>query len=514
LGALASGDIGRATKSLESAVTLAPGSVRAETLLVLTKLRQGDNAAAIASAKRFVDNQPDNALAHNLLGAAYQTANQLDDAHTSYSRSKSLDPDFATSYVNLARLALHADRVDDAKAELNELLSQHPNHPLALTGLATIALEAGEVEQAITHGTNARTFNPNATQPRVLLANLFLRLQRNTEALEVAQEAIALRPSAPITRLLMGRAQLATGDSTAALQTLAPLYAEHPDSLPTATALAQAQAATGDLNSAHTVLTTQLASHPNHVPLYLQLVGLSLRRNALDDAQQYADAAAKQFPDRPVGYALLGDVKRHASQYDAALEAYRRAQAVSPTSSVAISIARTFTAKGDDAGAHNTLSTWLDAHPDDARVQRALAIASHRTGEQDAAKRRYESLIDKNPKDIAALNNLAWIILPDRPEDALGLATRAVELAPNHPAVVDTYGWMLFSNGQIQQAITQLRRSVKLDPTAAEHEYHLAAALAKGGDRSGARQILERILAATTEGDWVADAKVLLRRLR
>ncbi len=47
---------------------------------------------------------------------------------------------------------------------------------------------------------------------------------------------------------------------------------------------------------------------------------------------------------------------------------------------------------------------------------------------------------------MASLNNLAWILadLRKKPDEALPLATKAEQLAPSSPEVLDTLGWIQY----------------------------------------------------------------------
>jgi len=60
-----------------------------------------------------------------------------------------------------------------------------------------------------------------------------------------------------------------------------------------------------------------------------------------------------------------------------------------------------------------------------------LADAEIVTGSRSAAIVRYRSGLDLDGSNIAALVNLAELLAPDNPNEALSLAQHAVELAPD-----------------------------------------------------------------------------------
>lgn len=93
----------------------------------------------------------------------------------------------------------------------------------------------------------------------------------------------------------------------------------------------------------------------------------------------------------------------------------------------------------------------------------------------------YREALSRDKNHIAALNNLAWLLREDSPAEALDLAARAVDIAPDNPGILDTYGWLLHLNGDHQQAVTILTRARQLAPGNADIEQHLREAEESNG---------------------------------
>ena len=72
-------------------------------------------------------------------------------------------------------------------------------------------------------------------------------------------------------------------------------------------------------------------------------------------------------------------------------------------------------------------------------------------------------------------------------------AERAHRLAPFNPSVLDTLGLVLTRTGDAKKGVQLLRMASALSPAQAEIRLHLAQALAKSGDKSGARKELAEI---------------------
>jgi WD40 repeat protein/Tfp pilus assembly protein PilF len=107
---------------------------------------------------------------------------------------------------------------------------------------------------------------------------------------------------------------------------------------------------------------------------------------------------------------------------------------------------------GDLVAAH-----LLQAHNHSKRGRHAQAIAAYRT------------LLARWPDHAPAANNLAWILLtcpPDsrRPDEALPLALKAVELAPERFEYLNTLGVAYYRLGRFDQAVQALLQASERNP--------------------------------------------------
>jgi Flp pilus assembly protein TadD len=95
----------------------------------------------------------------------------------------------------------------------------------------------------------------------------------------------------------------------------------------------------------------------------------------------------------------------------------------------------------------------------------------------------------------------------------LSTAEHALRLAPDHPGVQDTLGWILVEQGQAARALDLLRKAADKAPKAATIRYHLAVALANSGKKPEARKELEQLLSSGQKFPETEQAKTLLNKL-
>lgn len=97
---------------------------------------QGDLDSALAQAQALVAAHPDEARAHNLIGAALATRGQPDDARAAFARAIAADPSDAAAYVNAGSLDLEQGRPADARRHFAIALTLDASNESARQGLA------------------------------------------------------------------------------------------------------------------------------------------------------------------------------------------------------------------------------------------------------------------------------------------------------------------------------------------------------------------------------------------
>ena len=108
---------------------------------------------------------------------------------------------------------------------------------------------------------------------------------------------------------------------------------------------------------------------------------------------------------------------------------------------------------------------------------------------------------------------MAWLLGELHDRDAVSVAEQAYKLNPENPATLDTVGWILVNAAQIKRGTEMLNAAHSKAPSVAEIHWHLAAALARAGNRARAKQELEKLLYSGLPFAETAKAKDLLESL-
>jgi len=159
------------------------------------------------------------------------------------------------------------------------------------------------------------------------------------------------------------------------------------------------------------------------------------------------------------------------------------------------------------------LEAWSAAHPGDYAARRAVAVAYLQAGRHEDATAAHEALLAAQPNDLVLLNNLALLYHRAGDPRAMDYARRAYELAPLEPAAIDTLGWILVQDGEVERGLALLREAYVRGGDNPQVRYHIAVALNRLGRTEAARAELQAALTAGREFDGIDQARRLMEQL-
>ena len=511
---LVTGDADRAIQDLEAASAADERQIQADLVLISNYLRKREYDKALAATQNLEKKQPNNPLAHNLKGAIYLAKRDPASARKSFERALALKDDYAPALYNLTRLDLAEKNPERAKRRYEAILAKQPKNEVALLGMADLLAEtkAARTEIAAILVKTVET-NPDSARARVALIRFHLQGQDAKSALTAAQQAQASFPQNLQILDLLGIAQQASGDTNQAIATFNKLAAAAPKSPEPLVRLAGAQLAAKDVPGAMQSLRRALEINPDLIQVRQQVAALSLQQGRPNDALAEAKAIQKRFPKQAVGYLLEGDVYTAQKMWPAAERAYREAIKHGESTLGATRLHTVLVLGGKAKEANTFAESWLKENPKDAAFE--LYLANHDLAAKDYANaaRHYKAVLAQQPNNAIALNNLALTAEGMGDPKAVEYAEQALAIAPGSPAVQDTLGWLLVDKGDVARGVELLKQAAARAPNAAEIRLHLAKALIKAGDRSGARSELEAIVKLPQQTDARTEAERLLTTL-
>src|SRR5262249_49586679 len=124
-----------------------------------------------------------------------------------------------------------------------------------------------------------------------------------------------------------------------------------------------------------------------------------------------------------------------------------------------------------------------------------LGMLEASAGNHTAAIAAFRKVIEEQPNNATALNNLAYLLAEHgmNADEALKFAQRAQAVEPDTARVADTMGWVLYHKGLYDMAIKHLEKASTKEATPI-HKFHLAMAYMKAGDKARGRSAYEAAL--------------------
>jgi putative PEP-CTERM system TPR-repeat lipoprotein len=509
---LGGGDSARAVAELERAASLDRQSQRTGLMLVMAYLRARQPEKALA-AVQDMQGQGDSALVQNLKGGVHLALQDAQKARAAFEQALALDPAYLPALDNLARLDMLAQRPADSRRRYEAALAKSPANTSLMGALGRHLAERGNAPDAITWLEKAHAAAPDALMPALRLADLYARAGQARKAVALAEQLQAAHPDNPDALAVLSQAHHSNGNLQAAADGYAQLARMAPKQALAPLRLANIQLQLKDRTSAMASLRKALAIDPDLFDAQITLINLLLADKRHAEAMRIAKTAQRRQPERPAGFKLEGDVQAAQGKLDAALPASEQAFRLAPGGPALVQLHQALQRLGRTAEADSRMRQWLTEHPADVPTRLYFASSKLVARELALATEQLEAILKVEPANVIALNDLAWASQRLGQRHARGYAERAFQLAPDNPAVMDTLAWILVDDGNIKRALPLLQKASALAPEAAEIGYHYGAALAKAGDKRGARRELERALASSQAFEQREAARTLLKSL-
>lgn len=489
------------------------GGYARDRLVIAAYLRKGDSDKALSEAHKLIKANAKAAEPRLILAATLIAAGRSGEAEKAVSKAAALEPDNIEALLTAGALELKMHRYKDAAARYRKVLDARPKSTKAMIGLARVEDLQRRHSQALVWVQKAREANPKALEPRLILVRYYTTKGQFDQALDIAQEMDKIAPDNAMVLNALGIAQSNSGDKKSALANFAKAAEKEPQSPTYRTNLARAEIIAGDFDKARDNLKTVVDHHPDFIPGVALDALLKVQQGKIDDAIALAKSLREDGRNAALSYALEGDLYLLGRRYSEAAYAYEKAVEQKPARALVI---KELTASGaaHKREADTAALDWIADHPDDAAMRSALGGYYLDIGDNDKAIAQYLAVLKRYPRQVAALNNLAWLYTLKQDSQAVDYARKAHKLAPKSASVTDTLGWALFQTGHTTDAVKTLREAVALAPQAPDARYHLAAALAKGGDKAEARKLLAKLLTSAQDFSSRDEARRLYASLK
>ena len=486
-------DVGFPLGSMQTAAGRAEDSL--ETVSVL--IDQGEVTAAL----------------YDLQGRAFLQLDQLTDAKNAFTAALQLDGQYKPALLNWAKVEHRQGNLEIATTLYTEMWESEDQPVQSALGLASLAFDRNAVDEANVWLEKAQSAAVPDDLALLTIAHAYLQIREISTACEIGTALESQHPQHAEVLDFVGQCARSHGDINAAKRAFANMARYAGNSISILRRAGQNQFEIGDVDAARLSWKTGLRNDPDNIFLLRDLALLEGTSGNMDRALHFIEQIRETHGNERLAAIITADLHAHGGDFASAETEYQRAHDAKPTHASAIGLYRTKWVRRRYDEAIAVLTGWLDEHPDTIAVRNELAMSYVSLGRTALAISEYEELMQHSPRDVSVLNNLAWLYLEVGDERAVTLARSAHELQPTHWGALDTLGWILVQNGEVEAGLGFLRDARTRASESPEVAYHLAAALHALGRSSEAMRYLEEAVNSTASFSDAAAARQLHEEL-
>ncbi len=214
------------------------------------------------------------------------------------------------------------------------------------------------------------------------------------------------------------------------------------------------------------------------------------KREDLLGTISYLEQGLAVDPSHSFYWAWLGAQYNEREQYAAAFNAFERAIALDRNSPTAYSgLGEALEALGRLEEAEVALRRSVDLEPTSFRYVLLGDVQATR-GRLLEAEKSFRAALRLTPDDEEAMYNLALLVRRDRPEEAIALLRRAVQIDAAYAEAYAELGFALAGQQKFEEAEVMLRIAVELKPELTWSRIYLANLLTSQGRHQEAQSEL------------------------
>lgn len=479
---------------LLKAVGIDPKNANAWVTLGAMQLRMGKKAEAEQTYKKLASLPQ---TEHRLAYVAFLVQqNRRPEAIQELERMVKADRNDRLARSALVAGYLATNRSQEAESILNQALKAKSNDLEALLQRSQIQLRKGNYEAAEADLDRVGSIDHSSAQAHYLRSKIFRDKRDPHRQKQELFEVLRLSPKSLTARFELADALLMSNNAKAALQTLDEAPASQKRTLPFLTARNWALIAAGDSQTARKAVN-DLLPRLKTMDVLLQDAVLKVGARDWAGARASLELALKTNPEDLRAVSLLGQTYTAQNQRPAgtgrirqlvaehpgaaplqvfwaqwllennqkaeARQALAAAKAADPKfqAPLLISAGLDFS-EGQLNQARSTLTALRAMDPRNTDALMLIGEVEEAANNYPKAIEYYRQLLDIDNRHVGALNNLAFVLSrdPGKLDEAMKLAQKAKELAPESPEVKDTLGWVYYRKGMFQAAATELERAL------------------------------------------------------
>lgn len=447
---------------------LAKNSNSAEAIFMRGSLLalEGNTLGALEQYQKSIEVKPSFLPAHTAIIFSLLQSDKIDEAAKQLDALKKIAPKTPQAYFLDAQVNYQRQDYKAAREAAQQLLRISPNNPNSLQLAGAIEYQLGSYLQAETYLNRAVQSSPKLVLARRILVANYLRAGQPAKAIDMLQPILGEIDKDSAFLTLAGQVYLQNGEPTKAAEYFTKASKLDPENATKKTSIAIAHLAQGNMESGFQELQ-KISAEDKGIAADLALITAHLQNNQLDKALLAIDVLERKQPDNPATYNLRARALLLKKDIALARKNFEKAIAINPTFFPAVaSLATLDLADKKPQDAKKRFETVLTADPKNVQALLALAeINTANNGNSDETTVLLGKAITAAPTDTAPRVALIQHYLKNNEtKKALTAANEAVTAMPDKPETLEALGRVHQFSGDFNQASISFGKMASLQP--------------------------------------------------
>ena len=445
--------------NLEEAVSKSPELVSAQTTLGKAYLMTKQYAKALELASSWGENSPDDPVPNLLAGDVYTRQQKFIEAKLEFEKAIAKDSKRPSARLALVNLEVVQKEMSQALLLLEQLLIEFPNNVPTLATYYLVNKQVNKQSSGIETIQSAFDREPSNIGIRLLLARIQVVESDYQAAINLLTEVKDQNDLPSVYWKILGQSFIKSNQLRPATSHYDAWLAKEPnnkDAVVGKLLLLDSQNKFAEAS----LLTQGYLNNRDDVQMQLLKTHFLLMQEDYSEAQKAYDSLPENVLGLPLVKGFIARFQLKNEQPELALENALVAYTASPNNRNLRLLVFTYDLLERTDESMGLLKKHIEKQSTDLGAKMLLAerqIGSDAT----AAMASYEVVLQQNPDNYIASNNLAFLYLQKGDLDkAKPYGERAVELKPNNSAALDTLAQIYVAEKDYKEALKLYNRAI------------------------------------------------------
>jgi len=474
--ALTEKNIASATDFSEQAVQQNPKNIDAWLFKGDLLRAQGNADAALAAYSQALKIQPDNISAHINISLLETATGKFTEAQKSITTARKLSPNNLLVFYSQALLDFRQNKSAAALDSLQKILRVAPEHMPSVLLAGAVQLSLGSMPQAEQHLQKYLENDPDNLYAQKLLATALMKSGQTQAAITLLTEARHHAEEDVQLLAMLGEAFMQTGDYAKATESFTAASALSPKTAELHTALGLSKLAQG--NNEHAISEMELGVKLNtkspQVGVLLAMTQLRLKQ--YDKALSAAQAIEKEQPDNPLAQNLKGAAYLGKQDFTSARASFEKALSIEPGNfAAAVNLAQLDLQAKKPEVAKKRFESILEKDKKNVQIMTALANLALSQGQVKESTNWMEKASKENPETLLpSLQLIAHYLRTGEKQQALELAKKLQGSNSSNPDFLNLLAQAQFANDDKSAALETYIKIAAARPESAPVQLRIA----------------------------------------